>query len=102
VALAGVRRVWFAASPYSSAHGLQDPEEVPPQDRVRLIHHHGRANSVVVRIPPARRAPVVIRRVREWVRGKVRFRLLPADRRVRVDQRAAPGSLTSPGKKKGR
>jgi len=56
----------------------------------------------VVRIPRVRRAPADIRRVREWVRGKAHYRLLLADRRVRVGQRAVRDSRSSPGKKKGR
>jgi hypothetical protein len=98
--LADVRRAWFAVSLYSSAHGLQGQEA--PRDRARLIHPQDRANSVVVRIQPVRRAWVVIRRVQEWVQGRVLFHLLLADRRVRVGQRAVRASRTFPGKKKGR
>ena len=101
-ALAGVRRELCAASQYSSGLVPQAQEADSLRGRALRIRPQGRESSAVGRIPRVRRAPVVIRRAQEWVRGKVRFRLLLADRRVRVGQHAVQDSRSSPGKKKGR
>jgi hypothetical protein len=55
----------FVGSPFSSVHGPQDQEGKALPGSVRHIKI-GQANSVAVRIQPARRVLVDIRRAREW------------------------------------
>jgi hypothetical protein len=61
-----VRRAWFADSQFSSGPdlaGLEAPEVL--RDRVHRIKA-GPANSVAVRIQPALRVRVAIRRAPAW------------------------------------
>jgi hypothetical protein len=91
-------KAWFAASQSFSAHDRQVREA---RDRVR--HSRDPANSAVVRIRPARRAPV-FHRVQEWAELVQAFRLRAQDglRDAPALQRDVPGSATSKVLKKDR
>jgi hypothetical protein len=92
----------FADSPFSSGHGHQARAG---KALLRGSVRHTRidqANSVAVRIQPARRVPADIRRAREWAEQSVRadHPRPQADLRVRAAQRAVQASHLFREKKK--
>jgi hypothetical protein len=97
-----VHRARFAGSQFFSVHGPRVREH--PRDRERARHIQAdQVSSAAVRIPPAPRVPVVIRRAQEWeAQERVELRHQREDQHVRAGQRAVQDSLLFREKKKAR
>lgn len=97
-----VPRDRFAGSQFFSGHDPRVREHPGDRERARPIQAD-QGSSAAVRIPPAPRVPVVIRRVQEWeAQERVDLRHPREDQHVRAGQRAVQDSLLSRGKKKAR